>query len=154
MQQKDANAMHSRPQTSGGSRRPNICRTIAVSVCLVTLMAGCGGDSNTDTDADPNTIQITPEALMEEAERQEDAPDCEDFYEDGATTTDEMDGTMCKRADGELFVPGTARRTCTDGREVMWNDEGWGFLGEPWHRHADDTSRVPPANTMADCPAG
>lgn len=152
MKQKDESNMETHSQPS--RPHPAIRRVLILSVCLAVLVTGCGGDGDgTGVRDDQGSIEITPEDLMEEIGRQEDAPDCDDFYRDGATTTDEMDGTLCKRADGELFVPGTARRTCTDGREVMWNDEGWGFLGESWQRHSDQTSKSPPQDVLDECPA-
>lgn len=140
-----------RTRSNGHDRPLPVLRMVAATTCLVALLSGCGDDSGTTTSADPNTIQVTPEDFLKEVERQENAPACEDFYRDGAITTAEMDGTACKQPDGGMSMPGTAHRDCADGRALLWNDEGWGHIGEPWSRHADPDYGVPPEDVLSDC---
>ena len=109
--------------------------TLAAAIVLV----GCSG---TASEPAPTTTTTTAAAP---------AP-CGEVYADGVTTGEATDNVECTR-DGEVFVPGTATSQCADGRVLMWNDEGWGFVGEPWSRHPADGPYVPPLDARDACGA-
>lgn len=74
---------------------------------------------------------------------------CEEFWAEGVTTTKAMFDEACDR-DGQLVYQGSATVACADGRELRWNDEGWGFMGEPWNHH-EGVERVAPESVWESC---
>lgn len=67
-------------------------------------------------------------------------------------TTPALDvlNTACLE-DGEMVVAATGDQQCADGRTLVWNDLGWGYIGEPWQPPTDDGPRVAPAGERDAC---
>ena len=74
---------------------------------------------------------------------------CRVVWADGVTTPAES--TVCDRGSGDLLVSSLASTDCADGRVLVWNDEGWGYVGEPWHRHGAGAERVAPESERTAC---
>lgn len=81
---------------------------------------------------------------------QDELVSCDVFWAEGTETVKAMFDEGCLEADGQVAYSGAAGSTCEDGRELRWNDRGWGFLGEPWHHHTGD-ERVPPEEAREVC---
>ena len=106
-----------------------------VVVAVVLLLAGCGSSAGSEDTSEPS-VSVTDPALVP----------CEEVYADGITTTETMVDQECERTQGEAikdtFVPGMMVTECDDGRVLLWNDYGWGFVDEPWHAHPADADEL------------
>ena len=117
---------------------------VAIGVAAA-LLAGCSsGDDDTSKSATSADQAAMTTTLV---------PACDEVYADGTTTDPELFDQSCRRADGELYVYGTAVTECTDARQLAHNDAGWGYVGEPWHIHAEGAERVAPAAEREICEA-
>jgi hypothetical protein len=106
---------------------------------------GCGGD-------DDNSATTTTAFNL--ASETSTVPElCEEVYADGVVfdSVDELSATYCDRGDGVAYLPGSATEPCDDGRILCWNDEGWGYLGEPFHRHEPGAEQVAPEAERTSC---
>jgi hypothetical protein len=95
---------------------------------LVLVLTACGGDSTSS-----------------------DSVACDDLWAEGADTDTAIkagDEQGCTDTNGELRYDGHTFETCSDGRTLYWNDQGWGYSDDTWHRHtssdlvAPDTERT------------
>lgn len=50
---------------------------------------------------------------------------------------------------GQVVAAATADQACADGRTLVWNDRGWGYVGEPWQAHGDGPQIAPEADRNA-----
>lgn len=118
--------------------------TLTAMAVAAAALAGCGGDDDEGAGA-PDTT--TTSAAAEAAARP-----CAEVYAEGAVieSRDELE-RPCDR-DGELYLPGATTKDCPDGRTLFWNDLGWGYLGEPFHRHAPGAEKVAPKAERDACP--
>lgn len=79
---------------------------------------------------------------------------CSVAYAEGAATARAIKASDegCIDEDGTLLFSGSAFYECTDGRTLYWNDQGWGYSGDTWHRHARaDGQKVPPDDETTGC---
>ena len=74
---------------------------------------------------------------------------CREVWADGVTTPAEA--TLCDRGSGRLVMSSLASTGCADGGVLVWNDEGWGYVGEPWHRHEAGAELVAPVSERTAC---
>jgi hypothetical protein len=107
--------------------------SLAAEVVALTF-GGCDGDDDN---------RATTTTAFNLASETTTVPEpCEDA--DGVVfdSVDELSATYCDRGDGVAYLPGSATEPCDDGRILFWNDEGWGYLDEPFHRHESGAERV------------
>lgn len=109
------------------------------------LLAGCseGGHDN----AAPTTAA--------QGQPMQDVRLCSDVYAEGAITDEDVFDRTCWAApDGtDPHVYGATIADCTDGRRLAHNDVGWGYIGEPWHRHPDRSEQLAPQAEREACDA-
>jgi hypothetical protein len=55
---------------------------------------------------------------------------CSEIYGQNKVVDDKTFGRACSEGE-DLVVPRPVRLTCTDGRELYWNDYAWGYLNDP-----------------------
>lgn len=96
-------------------------------IVLVLLLMACSDDDDPSGDA------------------------CEDVYAEGRPTEDVLDdyessGGTCANGD-RLLAPLLGTEDCADGREVHYNDLGYGIDGDTWHEYEPGAELVPPAGT-------
>jgi hypothetical protein len=136
---------------------------VAALAALAVLSGACGGgdddkapasaDSTTTTtaaavpasttSAGPTTTTAAAAALVRP---------CAEVYGEGVVFKTKADLAVCDQGGGHLFLPGSSTHECRDGRTLFWNDEGWGYLGGPFHRHAAGAEKVAPAAVREACP--
>ena len=104
----------------------------ALALPVVFLVGGCGG-SDTGSGLEAPGLKR-----------------CSEVYAEGVVFKTEVDLRVMCDHNGEDVLPATTT-TCTDGRTLYWNDEGWGYLEEPFHRYAPGAKRVPPAAEQDAC---
>lgn len=47
---------------------------------------------------------------------------------------------------------GSAFYDCADGRQLHWNDDGWGYADDVWQGHArEDGQLIPPQADIDNC---
>jgi hypothetical protein len=94
--------------------------TLSLAADVVALtFGGCDGD-------DDNSATTTT-AFNRASETTTVPEPCEDA--DGVVF-DSV--TSFRRRTVIAYLPGSATEPCDDGRILFWNDEGWGYLGEPF----------------------
>jgi hypothetical protein len=79
---------------------------------------------------------------------------CTEVYEAGMTVTEADIGVACKTEDGELRSPVPIRIQCEDDRVLLWNDIGWGFVGDPLTITPEDQVSKMPTDALEECLAG
>jgi len=101
----------------------------------VALLGACGGDDSVDRVAAPDEL-----------------PPCLSLYAEGRVflTKDDLENAYCD-ADGEPYLAASATQDCLDGETLYWNDEGWGYLGQPFHRHDPGAPHVAPETERNAC---
>jgi hypothetical protein len=111
----------------------------SIAAAVIGLIAGVGCSSGGDS---PTISQDGGAALKP----------CAEVYAEGAVLkTAEEASTMCDR-NGEAYIPAAATTTCTDGRTLFWNDEGWGYIGGRFTRHkANVDAKVAPETDRTAC---
>lgn len=116
---------------------------------LLTVLGACGGDDGEETAPGRDGIEETPDRTLSDLEN---LPPCDELYADGKVfgTEDELIKGYCDR-DGDPFLPASVTHDCPDGRTLSWNDEGWGYLGEPFHRHEAGADQVAPVDERNAC---
>ena len=135
--------------------------SLALAVAVLAGGAACSGDDDGDDAATATTAAettTTAEASTPDVTGLDGsaARRCGEVFADGADVDqalEEGDAVGCVDDDGELLLVGNASDACTDGRSLFWNDEGWGYGGETWHRHAAGAELVPPADEREACGA-
>jgi hypothetical protein len=63
-------------------------------------------------------------------------------------------GVACITDSGRLESPRPIRVECEDDRQLLWNEFGWGFLGEPMTVTPEDAVQKLPQDALEDCLAG
>ncbi len=115
--------------------------TGAVAALVVILVAGCadGGPAAPSADNQPPN----------------DLPPCEEIYAEGVDVANDTFGLACVKGE-ELVSPRPVRLDCTDGRELLYNDLAWGYIGETMTVTADDDPSKMPEAAVDEClaPAG
>jgi len=67
---------------------------------------------------------------------------------DGKILTDAASKSGC-RVDRTLYPFGGP--TCSDGRQLVWNDVGWGYVGGVYTKHIAGAEKVAPASERTAC---
>jgi hypothetical protein len=64
---------------------------------------------------------------------------CEDVFADGRPTDEisDFESTCVDAAGGSSYVVSIVY-DCDDGRQLTFNDYGWGYSGEAWHSPYDE----------------
>lgn len=78
---------------------------------------------------------------------------CADIAADGRPTDDvraDLDAGTCKAEDGDDTIVITGDTACADDGRLWWNDYGWGYEGETWHRHPEGET-TPSQDEFASC---
>jgi hypothetical protein len=113
---------------------------MAAALLAVATAAGCGADAASST---PSS-SVAPQ----------DIPACSEVYTQGLEITRAEFGVACLTGSGRLVSPRPVRIECEDDRQLLWNQFGWGFLGEPMTvTPADAVSKIP-EDALQDCLAG
>lgn len=119
-------------------------RTTGAIAALVTLVAvGCGSESGA----------VVPSSSV--APR--DIPRCSEVYTEGMEVTRADFGVACTTETDRLLSPRPIRIECEDDRQLLWNDFGWGFLGEPMTPTPEEEVSKIPDEALSEClsaPAG
>lgn len=106
-------------------------------IAAVLLLASCSGGGDNRDDG---------------AEAPGDAA-CEDVYATGESTDELVEREdLCLDGDEPTLVA-SASYDCEDGRELHWNDYGWGYAGDEWHAAGADGDN-PPADENDRCQNG
>lgn len=99
---------------------------LAVAVAAVVL-AGCGGDDDGGST-------------------------CDEVFAAGQMTTKEFEeGADCLDPEGDPTIVLSATIDCDDGRTLLWNDYGAGFIGEAWRPDAADVNGPEAVQMREDC---
>ena len=106
---------------------------VVAAAGVVAVMSG-GDDSATSSSADPTVDVVACDALP------------------GRPVDEVLEGGSCLGDDGRIVVLVWTERTCSDGRVVVWADQGWGFRADVWQPHGrPDGQLVPPDDVLAAC---
>lgn len=131
-------------------------RLILAALLLLVLVACSddGDDGATATTGAGEEVDQSGSTDVTGLDGSEAAP-CAEVWAEGADADEALevgDDIGCVDEDGELLVVGNAFDECEDGRTLYWNDQGWGYGGETWHRHdRADGQLVPPDDETAAC---
>lgn len=109
--------------------------TGAIAALVVILGVGCAGDGPATPSADNMPAN--------------DLPPCEEIYAEGLDI-DNTFGLACVK-DDVLVSPRPVRLDCTDGRELLYNDLAWGYIGETMTKTADDDPSKMPEAEVEEC---
>jgi hypothetical protein len=127
---------------------------LAVGIGFATI-AGCGDDAanNVPSTSAASVTQVAGTGADPATEAASSPKPCEEVYADDVVfeSAEQLSATYCDRDDGAAYLPGSATQPCPDGRVLYWNDEGWGYLGEPFHRHAPGAEKVAPDAERTAC---
>jgi hypothetical protein len=63
-------------------------------------------------------------------------------------------GVACLTDTGRLESPRPVRIECEDDRQLLWNQFGWGFLGEPMTVTPEEAVSKIPQDALDDCLSG
>jgi hypothetical protein len=115
-------------------------RGAAAALLAVAAASGCSGEAASST---PSS-SVAPH----------DIPACTEVYTQGLDVTRAEFGVACLTDSGRLESPRPIRIECEDGRQLLWNQFGWGFLGEPMTvTPAEEVSKIP-QEALNDCLSG
>jgi hypothetical protein len=108
-------------------------RTKMLGLCLVGLLAtACGGGS---AESEPSAISPSS-ALPSSALPSSASLSCDAVFTEGAILPKDL-SEGCTNAQGNIYIPGTF--DCTDGRQLLSDERGWGYLGEAVHAKRAET---------------
>jgi hypothetical protein len=112
--------------------------TGVAAVLLAVVAAGCSSDDATAT---------TPSSSV----APHDIPACSDVYTEGMEITVADFGVACTTSSGRLVTPRPISIECEDDRQLLWNDFGWGFVGETMTPTPEEAVTKIPQDALADC---
>ena len=107
------------------------CLVGALTLCAV--LVNCGGDDKDD---------VASEMISAFA----DLPPCSEWLSRTVTSDEVEDGCT-----NEETLFGTGVHNCKDGRQLYWNDIGWGYVGQPMTAHSAGAEKVAPAGERTGC---
>jgi hypothetical protein len=113
---------------------------VAAALLAVATAAGCSEDAASST---PSS-SVAPH----------DIPACSEVYTAGMEITRADFGVACLTGSGRLVAPRPVRIECEDQRQLLWNQFGWGFLGEPMTVTPEDAVSKIPQDALTECLAG
>jgi hypothetical protein len=115
------------------------------------LLAACGDGGG---DGAPSFAEER-EAMLETDEMGDEPPvgpaRCDEFFAPGQPTIGAMESATCDPGDGVAIIPPTVVLPCDDGRQLIWNEYGWGYLDQPWTAHADGAGPEAPEADRVAC---
>jgi hypothetical protein len=120
--------------------RPTGVAAVTAALLAVATAAGCSEGAASST---PSS-SVAPH----------DIPACSEVYTQGLEVTRAEFGVACLLDSGRLVSPRPVRIECEDQRQLLWNQFGWGFLGEPMTVTPEDAVSKIPEDALADCLAG
>jgi hypothetical protein len=112
----------------------------AILAALAIGAAGCSSDAASST---PSS-SVAPQ----------DIPPCSEVYTEGMEVTRAEFGVACVTETDQLVSPRPIRIECEDDRQLLWNQFGWGFLGEAMTPTPEDAVSKIPEDALTDCLAG
>lgn len=114
------------------------------------LLPACGdsGSGGALTYADEREEMRSADDM--DAEMAGPAP-CSEFFAPGQPTTGAMEDGTCQGDDGAIVTPATEVLPCDDGRQLIWNEFGWGYLEAPWTAHAEGAGPEAPEPDRVAC---
>lgn len=118
-------------------------RALLPGVILVLAAAGCANSASEGESASEIPV---PSSL----------PRCDEIFARGNIIDRQTFGDSCRGADDELVVPRPAVVDCQDGRELVWNDLAWGFVGDGmqmWEPEEEERVPVDQALSCLEAPA-
>lgn len=119
---------------------------VAGCVMAAFSYAACGSD-------EPTAAPILPLISDTPGETANAFPGpCSEVFAPGVTigTEDDLDDG-CMQG-GTLYFPGPSIHECSDGRSLMWNEFGWGYIEGPFRTHAPGAEKVAPEADRKACP--
>jgi hypothetical protein len=120
--------------------RPTGVAAVAAALLAVATAAGCSEDAASST---PSS-SVAPH----------DIPACSEVYTQGLEITRAEFGVACLTDSGRLVSPRPVRIECEDDRQLLWNQFGWGYLGDPMTVTPEDAVSKIPQDALTDCLAG
>jgi hypothetical protein len=118
-------------------------RTTGVSLAaglLAVVAIGCSADAG----ATVPSSSVAPN----------DIPPCTEVYTQGMEITRADFGQACTTETGTLVTPRPIRIECEDDRQLLWNQFGWGFLGEAMTPTPEEAVSKIPQDALNECLAG
>jgi len=91
------------------------------------LVAGCSSVSDKPTSTEPSCATWAGGCVDEDGNNTTVETSCSELI--GQPTTAELLEAPCTLPDGSVFYGGSS--TCSNGITILWNDNGWGYAGEP-----------------------
>jgi hypothetical protein len=120
--------------------RPTGVAAVAAVLLAVATAAGCSGD----TASSAPSSSVAPH----------DIPPCREVYTQGTEINQAEFGVACLTDSERLVSPRPVRIECEDDRQLLWNEFGWGFLGEPMTVTPEDAVSKIPQDALRRCLAG
>ena len=113
---------------------------VAAALLAVATAAGCSGDAASST---PSS-SVAPH----------DIRPCAEVYTAGMEISRADFGVACLTDSGRLVSPRPIRIECEDDRQLLWNQFGWGFLGDPMTVTPEEAVSKIPNDALRDCLSG
>jgi hypothetical protein len=120
--------------------RPTGVAAVTAALLAVATAAGCSEEAASST---PSS-SVAPR----------DIPTCSEIYPQGKEITRAEFGVACLTDSGRLVSPRPVRIECEDDRQLLWNQFGWGYLGDPMTVTPEDAVSKIPQDALTDCLAG
>jgi hypothetical protein len=121
--------------------RPTGVAAVGAALLAVATAAGC---SSSDAASSTPSSSVAPR----------DIPPCSEVYTAQTEISQADFGVACITDSGRLESPRPIRVECEDDRQLLWNEFGWGFLGEPMTVTPEDAVQKLPQDALEDCLAG
>jgi hypothetical protein len=118
--------------------------TGVIALGALLLAAAGGAGCSADAASSAPSSSVAPH----------DIPPCSRVYTEGMEVTRADFGVACVTETGHLVSPRPIRIECEDDRQLLWNQFGWGFLGEPMTPTPEDAVSKIPQQALNDCLAG
>ena len=113
-------------------------------LAALALLGAAGAGCSTDAASSTPSSSVAPH----------DIPTCAETYREGMEVTRADFGVACVTDTGRLVTPRPIRIECEDDRQLLWNEFGWGFPGEPMTPTPEDAVSKIPQDALEDCLAG
>jgi hypothetical protein len=117
---------------------PPMKRALLAGAVAVVLAAGCSNPREGGATASEVPV---PDFV----------PPCDQVFVAGNIIDRQTFGDACRTADDDLMVPRPAVVDCTDGRELVWNDLAWGYVGDAMQLFDPNEDEKVPVDEALDC---
>jgi hypothetical protein len=124
-------------------------RKFAIGVVALALLAACGDDGGRAPNDETDGPTVPQSSVDSGSDNNGLGPSCSDWLSRDVKA-DEVEGG-CVTEGNHLNTSATYE--CPDGRTLYWNDEGWGYVGEPMHAHEAGAEKVAPEADREACNA-